>query len=264
MTGNKKRSEYIQEMSGDELGHVDTARLVVDYLQRMIIHHGLWFAEIKHQFGIEVAMDLMDEVTKKSLAVQVNHLGKLFGFQMEGDLPAPLLEMDPDDLHALKQRLAKCWLANDGIWFQAVENRFSMNDAKRCNDSCWAQFSPVEAKSIKTLLGMEKQPGLDGLGQALGFRLYEGINQQEIERNEDGTLVFRMTHCRVQAARRRKNLPAYPCKSAGLVEYSRFAEGVDSRIVTECIGCPPDDTPEDWFCSWRFRLAERDEQTVLS
>ena len=63
-----------------------------------------------------------------------------------------------------------------------------------------------------------------------------------------------MDNCRVQSARMRKNLPDYPCKSAGLVEYARFAEGIDDRIQTECIGCPPDAHPESWFCAWKFTL----------
>lgn len=61
-----------------------------------------------------------------------------------------------------------------------------------------------------------------------------------------------MNACRVQVARNRKGLPDYPCKSAGLVEYRAFAETIDSRIQTTCIGCPPNDHPEAWFCAWRF------------
>ena len=252
--------EAIGEMKGDDLGHGNTARLVVDYLQRMIVHHGLWFAEIKHQYGQDMAMELLEQVTKKSIEVQLKHLGKVFGFTQQGDLPAPLLAMDPDDLHELKQRLAKCWLANDGIWFQAVEKRFSMNDAKRCNDSCWAQFSPVEGKSIKAFLGLGERPGLPGLQQALGFRLYEGINEQTTEVEPDGSLVFKMLVCRVQEARKRKKLDDYPCKSGGLVEYSRFASSIDPRIKTECIGCPPDPHPDEWYCAWRFSLAGSEDE----
>jgi hypothetical protein len=254
MTPKMPENNEITVMSGEELGHRDTGRLVLDYLQRLIMHHGLWFAEVKHQFGQQVAMELLSIVSEKTLQAQLSHIGKVFGFNLAGGLPEPLLAMEPDDLHKLRQSLAKCWLANDGIWFQAVENRFSMNDAKRCNDSCWAQFSPVEANSIKTFLGLGKQPGLDGLQQALGFRLYEGINQQSVQRESDSAVVFRMTNCRVQSARNRKNLPDYPCKSAGLVEYSRFAAAIDDRIVTECIGCPPDPHPAEWYCAWRFVL----------
>ncbi|MFW6388348.1 MAG: DUF6125 family protein, partial [Desulfohalobiaceae bacterium] len=59
-----------------------------------------------------------------------------------------------------------------------------------------------------------------------------------------------------QSARKRKGLADYPCKSVGLVEYGYFATAIDSRIQTECIGCPPDEHPEDWFCAWRFRIPE--------
>lgn len=89
---------------------------------------------------------------------------------------------------------------------------------------------------------MEKHPGLEGLAQALNFRMYSRLNRQS-SRFENGSLIFTMDNCRVQSARMRKNLPDYPCKSAGLVEYARFAEGIDDRIQTECIGCPPDAPP---------------------
>ena len=52
-----------------------------------------------------------------------------------------------------------------------------------------------------------------------------------------------MNDCRVQAARKRKGLADYPCKSGGLVEYRSFAETIDPRIRTSCIACPPDDHP---------------------
>jgi hypothetical protein len=58
----------------------------------------------------------------------------------------------------------------------------------------------------------------------------------------------------VQRARIKKKLDDYPCKSAGLVEYTYFASTIDPRIKTQCIGCPPDDHPDDWFCAWRFSL----------
>ncbi len=34
-----------------------------------------------------------------------------------------------------------------------------------------------------------------------------------------------------------------------------IATGIDSRIRTECIGCPTDPHPEDWFCARRFTMA---------
>ena len=103
---------------------------------------------------------------------------------------------------------------------------------------------------------MEENPGLEGLKKALGFRIYSCLNTQSIEDDGDYAFIFRMNECRVQLARQRKGMEDYPCKSVGLVEYPYFARTIDSRIVTECVGCPPDKHPEDWFCAWKFTVVE--------
>lgn len=65
---------------------------------------------------------------------------------------------------------------------------------------------------------------------------------------------IQMNDCRGQLARNRRSLEDYPCKSAGLVKYRMFSKAIDDRIRTECVGCPPDTHPEEWFCAWRFTL----------
>ncbi|HPF21592.1 MAG TPA: DUF6125 family protein, partial [Syntrophomonas sp.] len=171
-------------------------------------------------------------------------------------IPRPLLDMPAEKLTELAGEMGKNWLAMDGIWFQAIENTYGMNDAKRSNDSCWHRFSQVEGRMIKNFLGLPERAGLDGLKRALAFRMYARLNKQSIIEESPHSIVFQMNDCRVQSARKRKGLADYPCKSAGLVEYSRFAWEIDERIQTECIGCPPDDHPDDWFCAWRFTLPE--------
>ncbi|OEU46262.1 MAG: cytosolic protein [Desulfobulbaceae bacterium S3730MH12] len=237
-----------------DLNHEETATYIVDLFNKIIIHHALWFSEVKHQMGMEKALELLQNATKKSYGIQMKHLGSLLGFDMVDGVPAPLLEMAPEKLKELKSRVAKNWLVNDGVWFQAIEFSEGMNDAKRCNDSCWAQFSPFEASSIKKLLGLGTNPGLDGLKRALGFRVYEAINEQSVVEETESSFIFQMNQCRVQNARKRKGLDDYPCKSGGLVEYSYFARAIDSRIKTECLGCPPDEHPPEWFCAWKFSL----------
>ena len=243
-----------QPDSAGELDHREAARFIVDLFHRLILHHGLWFAEVKHQMGMEKALPILSKVVEKSFAIQMKHLAEQLGFSMVEGVPSFLLEMEPAALLALKERMAKNWLVNDGIWFQALEGMEGMNEAKRCNDSCWAQFSPVEANAIRNFLMMGDNPGLDGLKRALGFRVYESINTQSIVEETPTSFVFQMNRCRVQDARKRKGLADYPCKSGGLVEYSYFARAIDKRIVTECLGCPPDSHPEGWYCAWRFSL----------
>jgi len=238
----------------NDLSQEQTARFVMDIMHRTIIHYALWFTEIRHQMGMEKALEALSTASEKSLGIQLKRLSKIIGFEMHDGIPEPLLNMDPKKLQALLDGAAVNWLANDGVWFQSVEFANGMNDAKRCNDSCWAHFSPFEAWSIKRFLDLGAQPGLEGLKQALNFRVYGRINVQSFEDDGENAFVFRMNACRVQVARKKKSLPDYPCKSAGLVEYTYFARAIDSRIRTECIGCPPDEHPDDWFCAWRFSI----------
>jgi hypothetical protein len=238
----------------EHLGQEELVRFILDIIHRSILHYGLWFTEVRHQMGTTRALGILNSAYARSLEIQINRLSKVFGFKLKDGLPKALLDMERADLKALLDGFCANWLANDGVWFQSVEFKDGMNDAKRCNDSVWCQFSPIEAWSIKRFLGLSERPGLAGLKQALGFRIYAPINTQSIIEEGDNCLVFQMNDCRVQSARKRKGLDDYPCKSAGLVEYTYFARSIDDRIETACIGCPPDPHPDEWFCAWRFTL----------
>jgi hypothetical protein len=164
-----------------------------------------------------------------------------------------LNELSREDLIALLEVYAKNWLAHDGCWFLAAERRYGMDTAIALDTAAWEAFSLVEAQRIMTAFHLPEGGGLDALERALGYRLYAAVNRQEAERVSEDRLHFRMRECRVQQARLRKGLPPFPCKSVGLVEYSRFAETVDPRIETRCVHAPPDPVT-DSFCEWEFRL----------
>lgn len=240
--------------SPENLSKEDTARLIMDFFHRIIMHHAMWFAEVQHQLGWEKALDILKVAYERSSNIQMKRLSKTLGFEMKDDIPVPLLELPKETLNTLKENVALNWLANDGVWFQAVEFSRGMFDAKRCNDSCWAHFSPFEAWSIKRFLALPEKSGLEGLKKALQFRLYSFINKQSITEETPKSFIFQMNECRVQETRKRKGLDDYPCKSGGMAEFPTFAESIDSRIKTECISCPPDEHPEEWYCSWRFTI----------
>ena len=158
------------------------------------------------------------------------------------------------DLLGILDDFAKNWLAHDGLWFQAVEKRYGMDSAMDCDREAWETFTQIEAKRIMVRHGIPAGSGLEGLKQALGWRLYARLNKQEIVEDEGDSFVFRMTDCRVQSARKRKGLPDFPCQSVGIVEYAEFARTLDPRITTTCVCCPPDDHPEAYYCAWKFSL----------
>jgi hypothetical protein len=162
--------------------------------------------------------------------------------------------MDNKDI--LIEDFARLWLAHDGLWFQAVEEEFGLEAAIRLDGIAWSRFSPIEAGRILKRLGEKPGGGIDLLEKALGQRLYAVINKQRIVEKTDNRLVFEMVSCRVQDARRRKNLPSFPCKEVGIIEYSTFAGAIDERIATRCLRCPPDNYNGEYWCRWEFSIKE--------
>lgn len=240
----------------EDLTQKRLAELIVVMFHQILVHHGLYFNEAVHQFGMEKALEIMDTAWKKSYRVQAGRLAKTLGFTLQDDIPQSLLNMSRDDLLTLVKSLGTNWLASDGIWFQSVEGAYSTLDAQRCAGGCTGRFCAFEAHSIKEFLGLKEYAGLDGLKKALRFRPYHQINVQSIIDESSDSVVFQMNECIVQSTRKKKGLDDYPCKSTGMVEYRSFAQTIDKRITVACLGCPPDHHPSDWYCAWRFTLPE--------
>lgn len=234
------------------LSHEQNARLTMDFIHRLMMHHAMWYSQVQQQLGPKSTREIMKAVYERSPEIQIKKLAKTLDFDIEQNIPEPLLSLSEEKLKKLKETIAVNWLANDGIWFQAVEFSRDMDQAKKCNDACWSHFSPFEAWSIMHFLNLSENSGLEGLKKALQYRLYAAINKQSISDETDNSFVFKMNDCRVQSARKRKGLKDYPCKSAGIVEYTTFAETIDPRIKTRCVSCPPDPHPEEWYCAWHF------------
>lgn len=161
--------------------------------------------------------------------------------------------LSKQDLLKLIQVYAKNWLAHDGCWFLAAEEKFGMDVAMELDTKSWERFAVSEARRIMKAFDIPLNRGLKSLEQAFNYRLYKAINKQEVAWPDENTLLFHMLECHVQKTRRRKGLPDFPCKSVGIVEFSQFAKTVDPRIRTRCIACPPDKA-DGFYCTWEFTL----------
>lgn len=164
-----------------------------------------------------------------------------------------LEHMTKDQLVELALAYSKNAMAVDGVWFQAVEQRWGMDAAMECDDAAWEQFTVTEARRIKKVLGLPDGCGLEGLARALELKFNSLSNQTEISFDGDD-LVCRVIDCRVQTARKGKGMDLHPCKSTGLIEYSGFARTIDPRISCTCLSCHPDIVDESTCCAWRFSL----------
>ncbi|MEA2031340.1 MAG: DUF6125 family protein [candidate division Zixibacteria bacterium] len=164
-------------------------------------------------------------------------------------------ELSPELMKDMLVDFTKNWLAHDGLWFQAAEKQYGLDKAIELDTQAWEKFTVIEAKRIMKRHNIAENSGLEGLKKALWLRMYAFINVQEIRNETENSFDFLMIDCRVQSARKRKNMPLFPCKSVGIVEYTGFAQTIDSRIKTECLQCPPDDKAgEEFYCGWRFSI----------
>jgi hypothetical protein len=174
----------------------------------------------------------------------------------------PYAEMSREELLRALEMFAKNWLAHDGCWFLATEDRFGLETAVEMDELSWERFAVAEARRILEGFGVEHGGGLEALERALSLRMYSVINLQHVEWSENRrTLRFFMDVCRVQETRRRKGLADFPCSSVGMVEFTNFALTVDERIRTRCLHCPPE-SPEGKYCGWEFTLGDDDEDTT--
>jgi len=172
----------------------------------------------------------------------------------------PYADMTRDELLRALEMFATNWLAHDGCWFLAAEDRFDMATAISLDEGAWRRFAAAEASRIMNGFEIPENGGLDALERALALRMYSVINKQHVEWSGDrSTLRFVMDVCRVHETRRRKGLEGFPCRSVGEVEFQNFARTVDPRIRTRCLHCPPD-SPEGKYCCWEFSLGDGDSE----
>ena len=159
-----------------------------------------------------------------------------------------------EELIELLEITAKDLIALDGTWFQSLEREQGMDAAMEHDRTAWRRFVPSEARRLKKLLGLSDSCGLEGLAEALPLRCTSLANEWEIRWEDDGSLAFRITDCRVQNALKRKGMDFHPCKSVGELEYAGFAAGLDDRIQCECVSCYPAIADDTCNCAWRFRM----------
>ena len=166
----------------------------------------------------------------------------------------PYADMTRKELLAALEMFAKNWLAHDGCWFLAVEDRFDLETAIELDAQAWGRFAAAEARRIMEGYGLPTGGALEALERALSLRMYSLINRQHTEWSSDRAgLRFVMDVCRVQEIRRRKGFEDFPCRPVGEVEFATFARTVDHRIRTRCLACPPS-APEGAYCAWEFTL----------
>ena len=90
-------------------------------------------------------------------------------------------QMGREELLRALEMFAKSWLAHDGCWFLAAEERYGLEAAIELDTRSWERFAAAEARRIMATLAIPEGGGLPALEKALGLRLYALINEQRME-----------------------------------------------------------------------------------
>ena len=74
--------------------------------------------------------------------------------------------MGREDLLLALEMFAKNWLAHDGCWFLAAEERFDMETAIDLDARSWKRFASAEARRIMTTFNIPAGGGLHAPGKS--------------------------------------------------------------------------------------------------
>ena len=75
----------------------------------------------------------------------------------------PYDTMSREELLKALKAFARNWLAHDGCWFLAAEERLGMEAAIDLDASAWQRFAPAEARRIIDVFGVPQGGGLPAL-----------------------------------------------------------------------------------------------------
>ena len=97
----------MEQRSIEELDHRDRARLAIDFWHRTVMHHAMWFAEIRHQLGRERAWEILEEAYSKSYGIQMKRLSKALGHVFQ-DLFWEMVELRVYLMKYRHERIRSC------------------------------------------------------------------------------------------------------------------------------------------------------------
>jgi len=161
-------------------------------------------------------------------------------------------DLKPEEKDEYISFLLRQYRLVDALWFLAVEDRFGLDAAVELNEKIWEDMGRRSAREIKRRFKIEDR-GLKGFVKAIKYFPWTIIIGYEIEESSD-KVTIKVPSCPPQVARIKSGRGEFPCREMHLREFRAFAAEIDERIEVKCIFAPPDEHPEDCFCTWEFRI----------
>jgi hypothetical protein len=84
----------MEEKQGDRKKMELIIRWMIDALRRTLVHYGYWLKEVEYQYGMDVALEMEQEVGETSFTIQWKRIAKLLNIELQNGIPAALYRMD--------------------------------------------------------------------------------------------------------------------------------------------------------------------------
>lgn len=144
----------------------------------------------------------------------------------------------------------------DGMYFLGIEKRHDIQEATDVDAECWRYMGKVEAKELKSFLGLS-DPGPAEVLLLLRHSSWAVSHEQKAFRvQDDGSAVFEVYNCRTQLIRLGKGLDAHPCRQVREGYLQAFVSQCNPKLKLETVCCPPDRCDEgELWCRWIIKNA---------
>ena len=166
---------------------------------------------------------------------------------------AELERLSKETLIKLIEVYGKNWLTLDGLWFQGVEEKYSMDAALEIDLRMWMRQPITEAKRIKEALNITDND-MPTILKVIDCMTWSQAYTFEVEELALDRAVFYYPHCRPQDQRVSKGIGELPCRPTGVACFGLAAKVINPTAEVECIFCPPGPHPTDCWCKWQLTI----------
>lgn len=168
-----------------------------------------------------------------------------------------LTKLSKETLIKLVKAYSRLFLALDGFWFLAVEEKHGYKDALDIDIKAWEGYFPYEARLLRKTLEI-KEEGIPGIIETLKHCAFVPCMEHVIDEVSEERGVVSLYKCPSLEAMERAGRTEFVCEPVGTAVFQKYAESIDPRVKVRFLDGPPRKSPEDVSCKWEFTLEEED------
>ena len=142
----------------------------------------------------------------------------------------------------------------DGLWFTLVEKKFGTDTAIEIDTEVWRRLCLTQARRILKYFPIKEASSIRKLVKVIELDPLLAVYETQTMELTDTRAIIRCTSCPPQKARIRDGRGEFPCKPVGVALFTSYARVVDPEIKLNCLTCPPDAHPPQFWCEWQFEI----------